>query len=191
MISKMRFPLAYHDRVLEQAQAQHLDPAMIYAIVRQESAFMPDARSSAGALGLMQIMPRTGRTIARSLDRPFKQRKELLDVNVSLAFGSTYLRILLDDLDEHPVLAAAAYNAGPHRVERWRPAERNLSADLWIENIPFRETREYLRRVLTYTTIYEQRLGRNTVRLSERLAPIPARATRLAKVELAESALHD
>lgn len=181
---EMRFPLAYHDRVIEQAEARRLDPAWMYAIVRQESAFIPDARSPAGALGLMQIMPGTGRKIARTLNKPLQNRTELLDADVSLEFGSTYLRILLDDLDEHPVLAAAAYNAGPHRVERWRPAEQNMSADLWIEKVPYGETREYLRRVLAYTTIYEQRLGREPVRLSERLAPIPARATRLARAEV-------
>ncbi len=182
---EMRFPLAYHDRVLEQARAKDLDPAWMYAIVRQESAFIADARSPAGALGLMQIMPGTGRKIGRSLEKPLKNREQLLDADISLEFGSTYLRTLLDQLNEHPVLAAAAYNAGPHRVERWRPAERNVSADLWIENIPYRETREYVRRVITYTAIYEQRLGRESVRLSERLTPIPSRATTLAHAEVA------
>ena len=182
---EMRFPLAYRDRVLEQARAQRLDPAWMYAIVRQESAFIADARSPAGALGLMQIMPGTGRKIGRSLDKPLKNRRQLLDADVSLEFGSTYLRILLDQLGENPVLAAAAYNAGIHRVERWRPTQRSMPADLWIETIPYRETREYLRRVTAYTTIYEQRLGRKTVRLSTRLAPIPTRATRLAQAETA------
>ncbi len=184
---EMRFPLAYHDRVLEKARAQRLDPAWMYAIVRQESAFIADARSPAGALGLMQIMPGTGRKVGRSLHKPLANRQQLLDADISLEFGSTYLRILLDQLDEHPVLAAAAYNAGPHRVERWRPAERNMSADLWIESIPYRETREYVRRVTTYTAIYERRLGRERVRLSARLSPIPARATRLASVEVADA----
>ena len=184
---EMRFPLAYQDRVLEQARAQRLDPAWLYAIVRQESAFIADARSPAGALGLMQIMPGTGRRLGRSLDKPLKNLRQLLDTDVSLEFGSTYLRILLDKLDEHPILAAAAYNAGLHRVERWRPAQRSISADLWIETIPYRETREYLRRVVAYTTIYEQRLGRKSVRSSARLTPIPARATRLAKTTMAEN----
>jgi soluble lytic murein transglycosylase len=182
---EMRFPLAYHDRVLEQARDKDLDPAWMYAIVRQESAFIADARSPAGALGLMQIMPDTGRKIGRSLERPLKNREQLLDADISLEFGSTYLRTLLDQLNGHPVLAAAAYNAGPHRVERWRPAEQNVSADLWIENIPYRETREYVRRVIAYTTIYERRLGRKSVRVSERLMPIPSRATTLAHAEVA------
>jgi len=177
---EMRFPLAYHDRVLEQARAKDLDPAWMYAIVRQESAFIADARSPAGALGLMQIMPGTGRKIGRSLQRPLKNREQLLDADISLEFGSTHLRNLLDQLNGHPVLAAAAYNAGSHRVERWQPAQRSVSAELWIENIPYRETREYVRRVIAYTAIYEQRLGRKSVRLSERLTPIPSRATTLA-----------
>lgn len=184
---EMRFPLAYHDRVLEQARDKDLDPAWVYAIVRQESAFVADARSPAGALGLMQIMPGTGRKIGRSLDKPLKNRQQLFDADTSLEFGSTYLRILLDQLDENPVLAAAAYNAGPHRVERWRPADETMSADLWIEGIPYRETREYLRRVIAYTTIYEQRLGHEIVRLSTRLAPISARTTSLAQAEVDEA----
>jgi soluble lytic murein transglycosylase len=132
----------------------------------------------------MQIMPDTGRRIGRSLDKPLKNPRQLLDADVSLEFGSTYLRTLLDQLDEHPVLAAAAYNAGIHRVERWRPREHNMSADLWIESIPYRETREYVRRVTAYTTIYEQRLGRETVRVSTRLALIPSRATKMAQAEI-------
>jgi soluble lytic murein transglycosylase len=182
---EMRFPLAYRDRVLKQARAKDLDPAWMYAIVRQESAFIADARSPAGALGLMQIMPGTGRKIGRSLERPLKNREQLLDADISLEFGSTYLRNLLDQWNGHPVLAAAAYNAGPHRVERWQPAQRSVSADLWIENIPYRETREYVRRVIAYTAIYERRLGRKSVRLSERLMPIPSRATTLAHAGVA------
>jgi soluble lytic murein transglycosylase len=188
---EMRFPLAYRDRVLEQASANRIDPAWMYAIVRQESAFMADARSPAGALGLMQIMPSTGRRIGRSISKPLSNRRQLLDADVSLEFGSTYLRTLLDQLDENPILAAAAYNAGPHRVERWRPAEHNMQADLWIENVPFRETREYLRRVIAYTTIYEQRLGRDPIRVSERFASIPSRATTLAQAEVTEKVAVD
>lgn len=184
---EMRFPLAYHDRVLAQAEDKRLNPAWMYAIVRQESAFIADARSPAGALGLMQIMPGTGRTIGRSLDKPLKDRRQLYDADTSLEFGSTYLRTLLDKLDENPVLAAAAYNAGPHRVERWRPAQQAMAADLWIENVPYRETREYLRRVIAYTTIYEQRLGREAKRVSARLAPIRARTTKLAKADAADT----
>ncbi|MDX1432672.1 MAG: transglycosylase SLT domain-containing protein [Gammaproteobacteria bacterium] len=179
----MRFPLAYRDSVLELAAARALDPAWIYAIVRQESAFMPDARSPKGALGLMQIMPGTGKRIARSLNRPLASRSELLDEDVSLEFGSSYLRTLLDRLDGHAVLATAAYNAGIHRVERWRPEDRAMDPDVWIESVPFRETREYLRRVLAYTAIYQRRLGREPVSLGALLSPIPARTGQLASAE--------
>jgi soluble lytic murein transglycosylase len=183
---EMRFPLAYQDRVLSQASDKGLNPAWMYAIVRQESAFVADARSPAGALGLMQIMPGTGRKIGRSLHKPLKNRRQLFDADTSLEFGSTYLRILLDQLDDNLVLAAAAYNAGPYRVERWRPEEQTVSADLWIENVPYRETREYLRRVIAYTTIYEQRLGRETMRLSARLTPISSRATSRARADVVD-----
>jgi len=178
---ELRFPLAYRDRVLRHARARAIDPAWMYAILRQESAFIPDARSPAGALGLMQIMPGTGKRIARRLRVSLEGRHQLLEEDTSLRFGSSYLRTLLDRLDEHPILATAAYNAGPHRVERWRPDEGALPADVWIESIPFSETREYLRRVLAYTTIYEQRLGGDRVRLSQRLVPVAARAGELVR----------
>jgi soluble lytic murein transglycosylase len=132
-------------------------------------------------------MPGTGRKIGRSLHKPLKNRRQLFDADTSLEFGSTYLRILLDQLDDNLVLAAAAYNAGPYRVERWRPEEQTVSADLWIENVPYRETREYLRRVIAYTTIYEQRLGRETMRLSARLTPISSRATSLARADMVDT----
>lgn len=167
-----RFPLAFRDPLVAAARAHRLDPAWVYAVVRQESAFEPTARSPAGALGLMQVMPRTGRMMARRLDLRLEPRRDLLDAQVNLRLGSAYLRALLEDLDGSPVLATAAYNAGPQRVRQWLPADGPQAADRWVEQVPFRETRGYLRKVFFYTAIYEHRLGETPTRLGERMGVV-------------------
>jgi len=168
---KARFPLAYRAIVTRTARRNRLDPAWVYAVIRQESAFIPDARSPKGALGLMQILPRTGRHIARRAKMASPSRAQLLDPRTNVRLGSAYLRQLLDRLGGQPMLASAAYNAGLQRVAKWRPTA-TLDADLWLETVPFGETRSYLRRVFAYTIIYEHRLGLTPTRLSERIAAI-------------------
>lgn len=171
---ELRFPLTYKDLVAHQAQTHQLDMSWIFAVIRQESAFMRDARSHAGAMGLMQLMPATARNVARGyLKQKVPPRAALLNADTNIQLGSAYLRQLLDKLDNSPVLATAAYNAGPHRVDGWLPP-RNLDADIWIDLVPFNETRRYLRRVLYYTVIYDKRLGREPKRLSERMAIVNA-----------------
>ena len=171
---EIRFPFAYRTELASQARAQKLDPAWVFAMARQESAFNARARSSAGALGLMQIMPATGRHIASDLNTSLKDKWRLLDPKLNARFGTHYLRQLLNDLDDHQVLAIAAYNAGPHRVRRWLPATGSVEADIWIENVPFHETRNYLQRVLAYTAIYQNRMGREVVPLSQRMRVVSA-----------------
>ncbi len=170
---ELRFPLAYRDTVEQQAQRQELDPAWVYAVMRQESAFMHDVRSRVGATGLMQLMPATARKVARRLPEQIRVSSNALrkpDLNITL--GSAYLREVLDGLYDNRVLATAAYNAGPHRVQRWLP-ERPMAADLWVELVPYGETRKYLKRVLSYTAIYQARLGqRPPTRLSDYMPPI-------------------
>lgn len=173
---KLRFPLAFKKLVENQAQTHQLDTAWVFAVIRQESAFMRDARSHAGALGLMQLMPGTARHVAKDYlkQRPPK-RSALLQADTNIELGSAYLRQLLDQLDGSPVLATAAYNAGPHRVDNWLPSQE-LDADIWVDLVPFNETRRYLRRVLYYMVIYEKRLGREPTRLSDRMTRIAAAA---------------
>jgi soluble lytic murein transglycosylase len=171
---EIRFPLAYRTPLAAQARAQGLDPAWVFAVARQESAFAADARSPAGALGLMQIMPATGRKIARDLNSRLASQEHLLQPERNLHYGTFYLRQLLDQLGEHPVLANAAYNAGPHRVRRWLPEDGSQPADIWIETVPFRETRDYMQRVLAYTAIYQQRLGVPVTPLSQRMRAVTA-----------------
>ena len=135
---------------------------------------MADARSPAGALGLMQIMPATGRQIARSLNTRLRNRYQLLDADVSLRFGTTYLRGLLDRLDRHPALATAAYNAGPHRVDQWLPEGVSEDTRAWIENIPFNETRNYVKKVMAAKAIFHWRMTGDVWRLSEELGRVIA-----------------
>ena len=134
---------------------------------------MTNAHSHAGAMGLMQLMPATARNVARQmLKRKPPRRHELLEPDTNIALGSAYLKQMKGELGESAILATAAYNAGPHRVTRWLP-DRTLPADIWIELVPFKETRGYLLRVLAYTVIYEKRMGRKPTRLNERLHPVP------------------
>lgn len=170
---ELRFPVQHAELVAENAGRHGIDKAWIFAVMRQESAFMDNARSHAGALGLMQLMPATARHVARNLlNRKPPARREILQPDTNIALGSAYLSEVKAKLGDSAVLATAAYNAGPHRVARWLP-QRTLPADIWIELVPFEETRTYLRRVLTYTVIYEKRLGLTPTRLAQRLHPVP------------------
>ena len=170
---ELRFPLEFRRQVESQASDRELESAWVFAVLRQESAFVMDARSSAGALGLMQLMPRTARQVARGLKHRKLRSHELLQPDTNIRLGTAYLRQVLDQLQQHPVLATAAYNAGPYRVRGWLPSQA-MPADIWVEMIPFKETRNYLRRVLAYTVIYEQRLGLKPKRLEERMFSIVA-----------------
>jgi soluble lytic murein transglycosylase len=167
----LRFPLAYSQPVTEQARERQIDPAVVYGLIRRESAFDPSAKSPAGALGLMQLMPATGETVARRLNEAWQSERSLLDPGLNVRYGTAYLRGLVDRFGGHLALAAAGYNAGPGRAERWRPLARTVPADVWIEAIPFNETRQYVSAVLSYAAIYRQRLG-SAVRISDFLPEI-------------------
>lgn len=169
---ELRFPLAHKNHIEKQAKHENINPAWAFAVIRQESAFTADARSSAGALGLMQLMPRTARQVARSLRIKRPNQRDLLKSNINIKLGVRYLRKLQERFNGNSILATASYNAGPWRVKSWMPKDEAQSADLWIENVPFTETRKYLKRVLTYTIIYEQRLGLESKPLLERMMPI-------------------
>lgn len=169
---ELRFPLEHGKPVKKQAQATRLDPSWIYGIIRQESAFNAAVRSHAGAIGLMQLMPATARFVSKKLLKQSNHTKAQLKIpENNILLGTTYLRHVLDKLQHNPVLATAAYNAGPHRVNKWLPRQQ-LPADIWVELIPFRETRQYVQRVFTYASIYDHRLDRKLTRLSERMPPI-------------------
>jgi soluble lytic murein transglycosylase len=167
----LRFPFAYQEQVLSSAKRHQIDPAWVYGVVRQESAFMPDARSRAGAMGLMQLLPRTARITARLLRIPMRSKYELLEAEKNLHLGSGYLKRMLDENNGNQILATASYNAGPQRVKQWLP-DTDMPADLWVEMIPFSETRDYVRNVMAYTAIFDQRLDGNLIPLSKRMPAV-------------------
>ncbi len=156
---ELRFPLPHRDIVFAEASAAGLSPALVYGVTRQESLFMSDVGSSAGALGLMQIMPQTGKRIARWHGEKLSHPILLLQPERNIRYGASYLRRQLDDLQNNSLLATAAYNAGQSRVKGWLPSTP-MPADVWVETIPFNETRNYVEKVAAYTAIYESRLGK-------------------------------
>ncbi|HYY16959.1 MAG TPA: lytic transglycosylase domain-containing protein, partial [Gammaproteobacteria bacterium] len=144
----------------------------VYGFMRAESAFNAQARSSAGALGLMQLMPATARYTAAKIGIGPISTAKVLQPEINVKLGTAYLRQMLDRFDGHLVMAAAAYNAGPNRVTQWQPSLQCMPAELWIELIPFTETRKYVRNILFYTAIYQWRMGQRVKPLATRLAAI-------------------
>ena len=170
----LRFPLLYQGEVRKAAKKYGLNPALIYAIIRQESAFMVDAKSPVGAMGLMQLMPATANELARKANSPLKTASELMKPRRNIDLGSMYLQRALRRYDLHPALTAASYNAGSGNVARWLP-NGPVEADLWVETVPFKETRNYVMNVVAYINLYEHRLGQPSVRITERMPTIGGR----------------
>lgn len=169
---ELRFPLLYRDVIEDKATRHGLDAGWVYGVVRQESAFVPDARSGAGALGLMQLMPTTGRLTGRRLNVPVNGTHALLDVEKNINLGAGYLREMLDRYRGNQVLATASYNAGPNRVSDWFQEDASLDAEIWVETIPFNETRDYVKNVLAFTTVYDYRLNNRPIRLTHRMPAV-------------------
>lgn len=151
----LRFVTPFREQVKRASGERGIDPAWVYGLIRQESRFIMDARSSAGAQGLMQIMPATGRWIAKKLDVPDFRVELLSDRDTNIRFGTFYLKNVLDDLDGSPVLASAGYNAGPGRPRNWRSTLAGpVEGAIFAEIIPFHETRDYVKKVLSNATFY-------------------------------------
>ena len=168
----LRFPLLHQEKVLSHSEFADINPAWTYGVIRRESAFVQDARSSKGALGLMQLMPATAKSISRFLSKKYRGKPQLTQADTNLAFGTHYLSKMLKRFDGQTVLATAAYNAGAYRISRWLPTESALDAEQWIETIPFKETRDYVTSVLAFTIIYADRLGIEQPRLSQSMSEI-------------------
>ena len=164
---RQRFPTPFRAQVLARTQAIGLDPAYVYGLIRQESRFVTDARSGVGASGLMQVMPATARWTARKIGLDYSHEL-ITDRDVNLTLGTGYLKLVLDDFAGSQPLAAAAYNAGPSRSRRWREGP-TLDPATWAENIPFSETRDYVKKVLSNAAYYAALLGNESVSLSARL----------------------
>lgn len=150
-----RFPLAFSDVFSEKSQAYSISKSLAMAIARRESSFRSDAISSVGATGLMQLMPGTAQYVAKRK----VSRNTLFKVDDNVEYGVQYLRYLMDKLNNNPVLVSASYNAGWRKVLEWLPENDALPVDIWIENIPYKETRAYVKAVMAYQHIYDQQLG--------------------------------
>jgi soluble lytic murein transglycosylase len=173
----LRFSLAYRNQVMKHARQRNIDPAIVFSLIRRESAFNKNAVSRVGARGLMQIMPETGKLIAGMLKESWRTVDMLFDLETNLRYGTFYYKRMLNRFNGNFALAAAAYNAGPHRVNRWLPDKQTLSADIWIETIPFDETRKYVFAVLENALFYQDRLNRNSLKMTDLLKDIRPRKT--------------
>lgn len=170
----IRYPVAFQTLVEQYARQRGLEPAVMLSFIRSESAFNELARSPAGALGLMQVMPATGRRTAKGLGLAHFSSGDLLKPMDNVMIGSAYLRDMLDLFDGNLAMAAAAYNAGPQRVDQWRPPHNCVDADIWVDTIPFTETRRYARNILFGTALYQMRLKEEIKPISERVAVVHA-----------------
>ena len=179
---EIRYPLPYLTQFESAASAANISPTWAYGIARSESLFMPDVRSSAGAVGLMQLMPATGRQVAKDIRLPYAGLATLTDPTSNIRLGTTYLGQMAARYSGNAVAATAAYNAGPHRVDEWLPASGSVDARVWIESIPFNETRNYVKRVLAAQTIFHWRMTGEVRRISDQLPSVkaPSAAHRLA-----------
>lgn len=155
----IRFPMAHQSSLIQQAKLRGLHSSWVFAITRQESAFMADARSPVGAMGLMQLMPATAKETARKYGISLANPQQALIPEKNIQLGAAYLSQVHGQFNGNRVLASAAYNAGPGRVRQWLRGADHLAFDVWVENIPFDETRQYVQNVLSYSVIYGQKLG--------------------------------
>ncbi|MGK2951609.1 MAG: transglycosylase SLT domain-containing protein [Thiobacillus sp.] len=173
---ELRFLAPYRELAQKASRENDIDEAWVFGLMRQESRFINVARSGVGASGLMQIMPATARWIANRLGVKGFNPKEMQDPAKNIQFGAYYLKHVQDTLDGSPVLATAAYNAGPGRAQRWR-STRPMEAAVYIESIPFAETRDYVKKVMSNAMYYAVRFGQPSVLLKDRLGTVPPRKT--------------
>jgi soluble lytic murein transglycosylase len=171
---ELRYLAPFRDILRARAAELGLDEAWVYGLIRQESRFIVDARSRAGASGLMQLMPATARWVARKMGLRDWRWSQVTEVDTNVNLGTYYLRHVLDSLDGHPVLASAAYNAGPGRARNWRPATA-IEGAVYAETIPFNETRDYVKKVMSNTVYYAHSFSRELQSLKQRLGIIGPR----------------
>jgi soluble lytic murein transglycosylase len=181
-----RFPTPFRAEVVEASRQIGLDPAYVYGLIRQESRFIMNAQSGVGASGLMQVMPATAKWTARKIGLPFTPEM-ISDRAVNIKIGTSYLKLVLDSFDGSAALATAAYNAGPSRSRRWREGV-TMEVAAWAESIPFNETRDYVKKVLSNATLYAALLDTSqasglTARLGASIGPAAPRDVAAARID--------
>ena len=177
---RLRYPTAFASVVLHQARSLSLQPSWIFGIMRSESLFSPNAQSRTGARGLMQLMPATAHEVASRMGLRLDTPDALFTPTLNVRLGSHYLQRMVARFDGSLVAATAAYNAGPKRAESWLP-DKPVAADVWVDNIPYIETRHYVRRVMAYSAVFDWRLHHRAQPLSARMTPVgPAKPEVLA-----------
>ena len=172
----LRFLAPYGDQVRPAAQNQSLDDAWVYGLMRQESRFVSSAKSNVGASGLMQLMPATAKWVAKKIGLRDYNHGQVSDTQTNVLLGTSYMRLVMENLDNHPVLASAAYNAGPGRAKKWR-AEQPLEGAIYAETIPFSETRDYVKKVMSNAVYYSIIFNGKPDSLKARLGIVGARTT--------------
>jgi soluble lytic murein transglycosylase len=167
----LRYLAPMRAAVEPQVHARSLDLAWVYGLMRQESRFVVRARSSAGAQGLMQVMPATAQWVAKKIGLNGFRPSQIAETDTNVLLGTSYMRLVLDSLDDHPVLASAGYNAGPGRAKKWRAA-KPIEGAVYAETIPFSETRDYVKKVMTNAVMYGLVFGTREPGLKQRLGTI-------------------
>lgn len=168
----LRYLAPYHDQVTAETTAQNIDTAWVYGLIRQESRFVTQANSAVGAKGLMQVMPATAQWIAKKIKLANFHPHQMTDIETNVQLGISYLKLVLESLDNLPVLASAAYNAGPNRARRWR-GDQPLEGAIYAETIPFTETRDYVKKVMSNTMYYHLLFNSTPQSLKARLGIVP------------------
>lgn len=170
----LRYLSPYGEQVRPAAHNQSLDDAWVYGLMRQESRFITSAKSNVGASGLMQLMPATAKWVAKKIGIQHYDHGRVNDTETNVLLGTSYMRLVMENLDNHPVLASAAYNAGPGRAKKWR-ADRPLEGAIYAETIPFGETRDYVKKVMSNSIYYSALFTGKSDSLKARLGTIGAR----------------
>lgn len=171
----LRYPAPYRDSLQGRIQENDLEEAWVYGLMRQESRFVTQAKSNVGAAGLMQVMPATARWIAQRLGIKDYRKMIISELDTNLKLGTYYMKNVLSSLGNNPILASAAYNAGPGRARQWQ-ADKPLEGAIYVENIPFDETRDYVKKVMSNTVYYSKLFGQLTPSLKQRLGMIDGKA---------------
>jgi soluble lytic murein transglycosylase len=171
----LRFLSPYGEQVRPAAQNQSLDDAWVYGLMRQESRFITSAKSNVGASGLMQLMPATAKWVAKKIGLRDYSHSQVNNTEINVLLGTSYMRLVMENLDNHPVLASAAYNAGPGRAKKWR-ADRPLEGAIYAETIPFSETRDYVKKVMSNSVYYSVLFTGQPDSLKKRLGTVAPRS---------------